>query len=1015
MATFDINVVWNTVAKRSSKNRFRQISPLRDFLRLQTNSHANLLSGFSDSGNCDNESALALECLILDHYRGGQIDRAVVAAWLGLIYAALALIAKTGLPVAQVRLALEIVPEPSPFCTSKMESGHRVKSWQSHLRQWIVSLKGNTQKEWAGALICSAAIHGLLIDAAKLQHLYENLRSGFQPSLSTMGEYYDFDLPWRGLGNHHLQRWLLDPITAMLIYRVPPETFSEEHRPLFGAITDFLREAGVEEEVIPASLSDFVEACANWWLPNTEPLITGVARRKLAVHSPHPSTWARHHGAIVDGAAELKAVSVRSEERDLLDHDDDFDVLFPWLSESGEILARFESTDDRQSAHRAVTDSINEVGEDDSGRIYLGWLLDELAGNNAAGKGGLTIKTIRRRFLAAVPPLLGLLGNDDPASFDTQNLADIYSELTTDPAMVNAKDMANGLRDFHGYLVRRHRKKHLANERDIFGEDGALRPVDARIISFDEYEQAQKWIDRRLAIDWDQEDIDVSKIVLMLGFCAGLRRMEILGLRLKDIQEWQGTYVIVRRHSLRRLKTDNSKRILPIHVLLNRKDIEILRHWINKRRTACGLGAADRGGDQDFLFEQFVQTTRDSWVNKVCERVCDALRAVTGDAGLFLHHLRHSFASWCLLRLKAAEFPGLCERFSHLPITQSVLQASSDFRADLLGQSASGGSTRSLAFAVGRLLGHGSPMTSMNHYIHTVDLLLREASVRRMERDIPGAVLVAASGLPSSIAYERLNAGSGYRSIVACVRDGIHRSEIGLRDEKNALRKRGRPPLPPVVERPGWVRFETILQAVRLLLVCKKDLQYVADWTGLTQSQIKAIFEQVSLLQRHYGNDGVPGRPRAGTETETFLWLETRMASLYQIGMERLVRLSELHLDYLNWQRHDVVFTKKEGLRELSEYLKLLALMGVQKDEMLVVIRQVATERLELPTWVSGALKSMLPTTLKRVPPQVIDKVSSYEKWIGIAVSDAKGHILGKRLLNAILTARLVVAAQKAK
>ncbi|MEG6913276.1 hypothetical protein V1971_31310 [Pseudomonas aeruginosa] len=90
------------------------------------------------------------------------------------------------------------------------------------------------------------------------------------------------------------------------------------------------------------------------------------------------------------------------------------------------------------------------------------------------------------------------------------------------------------------------------------------------------------------------------------------------------------------------------------------------------------------------------------------------------------HHLRHSCATWLSLKLMASlgEFsPEMI--FRDLPQTMRWLRDDLRLRSALF--SAKGGPTRRIVHIVSAILGHGSPKTTLLHYIHSLPQIMAMA------------------------------------------------------------------------------------------------------------------------------------------------------------------------------------------------------------------------------------------------------------------------------------------------
>jgi hypothetical protein len=113
--------------------------------------------------------------------------------------------------------------------------------------------------------------------------------------------------------------------------------------------------------------------------------------------------------------------------------------------------------------------------------------------------------------------------------------------------------------------------------------------VDASILTVDDYLNIRKY----LCDHWPANDhpdlVDIAEIITVLGFRCGLRRMEVLMLRVGDFCGGERTELLVRPWALRKLKTPNATRRIPLYALLNHEESVLLSQWVQKRDDEVGL------------------------------------------------------------------------------------------------------------------------------------------------------------------------------------------------------------------------------------------------------------------------------------------------------------------------------------------------------------------------------------------------------------------------------------------
>jgi integrase len=243
----------------------------------------------------------------------------------------------------------------------------------------------------------------------------------------------------------------------------------------------------------------------------------------------------------------------------------------------------------------------------------------------------------------------------------------------------------------------------------------SVHRVRANLLSVADFDRAMQRLDAPT-----ERERRMAQLVGALGFYSGLRRGEALHLRLGDISGRARPHLLVRGNRHHRLKRFSSQRVLPLFALLPPHWLTELMSWLERRDAEGRSRSRDR-----LLFcapgKQFLPLAAEVLTTPVR----DAIRAATGDQGLVYHHLRHSFGNWTLVRLMSPELP--------LPQWRRTFAAFDDpwfadpacqsLRSVVLGGRQPDLPARHAAYALSRLLGHGSVATSWRSYLHLGDLL----------------------------------------------------------------------------------------------------------------------------------------------------------------------------------------------------------------------------------------------------------------------------------------------------
>jgi integrase len=268
--------------------------------------------------------------------------------------------------------------------------------------------------------------------------------------------------------------------------------------------------------------------------------------------------------------------------------------------------------------------------------------------------------------------------------------------------------LIKALRHFFWFMSQR-RGKALAHLKGMLPGTGLLK-VDANIITVDEYKAALDCLNGPYGFP-DLHLRNASRVALMLGYRCGLRRAEAAYLRVYDFDA--ADHLHVRPSSLRKLKTSNARRDLPLRVLLPTEELEEVLRFVASARDRAGSNREDA-----LLFSAESSPRAPINFERVIGQLHCALRTATGDESLHYHNLRHSFANMLLLKLWPALHSVARHVFHHHPATVAWFDEPESFRRQLFRTSAISGSDLQ---AIALLMGHGGPATTLEHYIHVLD------------------------------------------------------------------------------------------------------------------------------------------------------------------------------------------------------------------------------------------------------------------------------------------------------
>jgi integrase len=186
--------------------------------------------------------------------------------------------------------------------------------------------------------------------------------------------------------------------------------------------------------------------------------------------------------------------------------------------------------------------------------------------------------TISKRFVCR-------LGGEDPAGLEPEALAAAYDQVLEDSessgeSRGRRRQLREALKKWHFFLVTVHSMGKI-HHTALFASADELVPVDASILTVDEYREILEHI-RKHSPHKDHPELErTARILVVLGFRCGLRRMEALMLRVSDFCDSERPELLVRPWALRKLKTKNATRKLPLYALLDPEELGWVRAWVS--------------------------------------------------------------------------------------------------------------------------------------------------------------------------------------------------------------------------------------------------------------------------------------------------------------------------------------------------------------------------------------------------------------------------------------------------
>ncbi|HHG4670973.1 TPA: hypothetical protein ACPWHP_001401 [Pseudomonas aeruginosa] len=591
-----------------------------------------------------------------------------------------------------------------------------------------------TPIERIGLLLLSAAYYGALMDIPQLNALTQ-LEPGQALWNSEIPEFR-LRLSIRGQPEAEDRQWFADPITLAFLSRCA-EDLAENRSYLarkdgkLKCIQAALATGEICPDNQPASLERVFELLhieRQTQLPQL--LINYATRSKFVSHSVLSDSWQHLNGnAPVPRSEEKhkrKKHRFRRPEQNVPE----------WLT----VLCR-------KVRKRQIAAFENEQPARALEALIGDWASFLFHGRSFYGNP-LQPKTVANYLRDVGVGLDNILSVESILDVPLDALEELYEQmLEAQPTAPMRRNLAKGLLEFHGYLQQRFAYPPISPYAAL-GIGKTPQFVDAQIISEEQYSLALRDLAAGPLSQRSPRLAMVAQVMLIFGFRLGLRRNEALKLLRRDLQlpalsveraaavrrrhltlkplsperliaPERPVNLHVRPHAQRALKTRNSTRTLPLHVLLEPDELQLIERLARLRDDE-----ELKGPYSEFLF--CIPEFQTLWVSEstLMPAIHDALRRVTGCSDVHFHHLRHSAATWLTLKLAASAL-GVSQSVGllfcqHAQTMNWLLDTKRFNRAFLHSPEAA---SRRVIHITSAVLGHASPKTSLLHYVHCMPWL----------------------------------------------------------------------------------------------------------------------------------------------------------------------------------------------------------------------------------------------------------------------------------------------------
>lgn len=753
------------------------------------------------------------------------------------------------------RIPIPHLPAPLPPAPASPFQHHKFKDMvaqQPLINAFINSLvKPATELEsdaWWGRTMLSALLFGGLLQSRWLLAVPKALEK-VDPQLRWLDLWID-----AGSASQQptLQRWLPDPLTRLLLVDgmrrgIPdmPLLNRVHSRQVMRLIGVYAKCAGFNT-LLHRSFSSLSAASRTRMHLHLPPFLVQYALGQHDSTSLPEAAWQR----LIDPPKTVASELIRSGKRNALpanlnsvEQDEDTEDIEAWPAQLRALATQVRKGEEGARERIQLWQQETESSLLPSIRRLAGWIYERLL-KKGRGRRPLRIRTVYAMLNSIGGRLVGQLGNNDPA---TLQYADAYVELyqtalEDTASLAIRRRVARSLKSFHVFLVERHGVPDL-EESTLFSVYGQSKgSVDANLIGIDTFFRALQWLHHTAKERHGDEVAQALCRIAGLGFFAGLRRSEAVGLKITDIEGTHHVDLLVRPNARRKLKTHSAQRVIPLSTLMPPEEFRRLLEWRDLYRKNSS------SSDDLFYLASLDRTPTDT--DPLMELVTEALQRATHDPGFRFHHLRHSFANWQLMKFWHAEqetnTDPLPEWFLYTEHEKSRWSIAEKERKAILGGSPT--NRRSL-MQVSRLLGHSTVDITLTHYIHLLDLLMGR-TLRRMTPRLGTRALAVLTGYSDShIRRLRSNVTSSTTQLDDSAADELDQCvERLLAEGAHGKRQKSRQPPVRVLEPPLLSLPKTFLD--RLLRVTQV-LGALADKPGGIDSISRYYVVSLTDIQRY--------------------------------------------------------------------------------------------------------------------------------------------------------------------
>lgn len=519
----------------------------------------------------------------------------------------------------------------------------------------------------------------------------------------------------------------LSPQTEILIYRIKPWKLkplatrnATLHKDILEALRAILKKLALKVSLYPTSLYGWCQWLSLYQTKFMSPILIACNKGKHINHSLNDSATQRLLCTVSSTNTDMTKNTTESIEQSPKQ-------TRPRSHAFSEVRKIFDIDVTNRSNHEQCSVQIIEQAEklapklSDNYSLILDWGLSyiELTPSRHFKKNP---KQILKKISTIGRHLIAIADNVFLQKVQVDERTHIYREVIDQAVSIqNKNEIQYDLRDFNSWLEKHYGLEKIKDKESLFGSASRTdMTVNANLINFDEYESIRNSLQNLIKNYPEDDSYKIMLGILILGFRLGLRISEAVELKFIDYLNCEKSpQILIRESEGRKTKSRNARRAQKLTDLVSDDEVEFFNKYYQSQEER--FGKFPNGKSHYYFFSTSRRGIKVKSVEALKKKLMRLIREACQDNSLKFHHLRHSFASWHFFSAAIAELDlDIGSYFKHLPKTELWLKSADARKLEHLPTQLK---SKKYPYWLVQRIGHGSIETTLEHYIHTVDLI----------------------------------------------------------------------------------------------------------------------------------------------------------------------------------------------------------------------------------------------------------------------------------------------------